>query len=225
MTTAVPTLDRPATEADLLALPDEGRGYELLDGILVEKHAGFHHGRAQLRLRDPLAPYDRRAGSGGRPGGWWFLAEQLVRFDAGQTLRPDVAGWLRERLPEPPKDADTIVQVRPDWVAEIISPTNAGNDLVKKRRVYHKHACPMTGSSTRATRRSPCCAGRRTATSACSSPSAASASAPSPSPRSSGWSACSSATMRTTALRSRASRAPRVLPPHLPADRPRRPHE
>jgi Uma2 family endonuclease len=142
MTNAVPTLDRPATEADLLALPDEGRGYELIDGLLVEKHAGFHHGRAQLRLRDPLAPYDRRAGSGGRPGGWWFLAEQLVRFDAGQTLRPDVAGWLRERLPEPPKDADAVVQVRPDWVAEIISPTNAGNDLVKKRRIYHKHGVP-----------------------------------------------------------------------------------
>jgi Uma2 family endonuclease len=142
MTDVVTKADRPATEADLLALPNEGRGHELIDGVIVEKQSGFRHGRAHLRLRDPLAPYDRRSGSGGRPGGWWFLAEQLVRFDAGQTLRPDVAGWLRERLPEPPEDEDTVIAVRPDWIAEIISPSNAGNDLIKKRRIYHQHGVP-----------------------------------------------------------------------------------
>jgi Uma2 family endonuclease len=142
MTDVVTGADGPATEADLLALPGEGRGHELIDGVIVEKQSGFRHGRAHLRLRDPLAPYDRRAGGGDRPGGWWFLAEQLVRFGAGQTLRPDVAGWLRERLPEPPEDEDTVIQVRPDWIAEIISPSNAGNDLIKKRRIYHQHGVP-----------------------------------------------------------------------------------
>jgi len=138
----VPKLGGASTEADLLAMPDEGRGYELIDGEIVEKQSGFRHGRAHLRLRDPLAPYDRRPGGGDRPGGWWFLVEQLVRFESGQTLRPDLAGWLRERLPEPPEDEDVVVQVRPDWVAEIISPSNAGNDLIKKRRVYHRHGVP-----------------------------------------------------------------------------------
>jgi len=131
-----------ATEADLLALPEQGRGFELLDGELMEKQSGFRHGRAQVRLGQRLSPYDRRAGGGDRPGGWWFLTEQLVRFGVGQTLRPDVAGWLRERLPEPPEDQDTIVEVRPDWIAEIISPSNAGNDLVRKKRVYHRHHVP-----------------------------------------------------------------------------------
>ena len=134
--------DPPATEADLLALPEQGRGFELIDGALAEKPSGFRHSRAQLRLRQPLAPYDRRSGDGDRPGGWWFLAEQLVRFDAGHTLRPDVAGWRRERLPEPPEDEETVVHVRPDWIGEIISPSNAANDLVKKRRIYHQHGVP-----------------------------------------------------------------------------------
>ena len=31
--------------------------------------------------------------------------------------------------------------VRPDWVCEILS-TNRRNDLVKKKRVYHRHAVP-----------------------------------------------------------------------------------
>ena len=135
-------LPRPATEADLLALPEDGRGYELLDGELVEKRAGFRHGRAHGRLVTRLDPYDRASGSGERPGGWWFVVEQLVRFDSGQTLRPDLAGWRRERLTMPPVADETVVHVRPDWIAEILSATNAGNDLVKKKRVYHRHQVP-----------------------------------------------------------------------------------
>ncbi len=135
-------LPRPATEADLLALPEEGRGYELLDGELVEKQGGFRHGRAQGRLVHGLAPYDRGSGGDDRPGGWWFVLEQLVRFASGRTLRPDLTGWRRERLPEPPVDEDAVIEVRPDWIAEIVSKSNAGNDLVKKRRIYYQHGVP-----------------------------------------------------------------------------------
>ena len=118
-TPAAIKLPPSATEAELLALPEQGRGFELIDDRLVEKQAGFRHGRAQVRLGQRLLPYDRRAGGGDRPGGWWFLSEQLVSFAVGQTLRPDVAGWLRERLPEPPAEQDTVVRVRPDWIGEI----------------------------------------------------------------------------------------------------------
>lgn len=131
----------PATEADLLALPEQGRGFELIDGELTEKQGGFRHSRAHVRLGQRLAPYDRGSGGGDRPGGWWFLAEQLVSF-APDVLRPDLAGWRRERLPEPPEDEETVVRVLPDWVAEIISPSNAGNDLIKKKRIYHRHGVP-----------------------------------------------------------------------------------
>jgi Uma2 family endonuclease len=137
-----PAPKMPATEADLLALPEHGRGFELLDGVLVEKQAGFHHGRAQGRLVQRLEPYDRSSGSSDRPGGWWFVMEQLVRFDSGHTLRPDLSSWRRERLPEPPPDKDAVIDVRPDWIGEILSATNAGNDLVKKKRVYHRNEVP-----------------------------------------------------------------------------------
>jgi Uma2 family endonuclease len=30
------------------------------------------------------------------------------------------------------------VRIRPDWVCEVLSPSNASNDLVKKLRVYHR---------------------------------------------------------------------------------------
>jgi Uma2 family endonuclease len=131
-----------ATLADLLALPEQGRGHELVDGELVEKQAGFRHGRAQFNVAGLLAPYRRREGGGGRPGGWWLLTEQLVAFTPGQVLRPDVAGWLRERLPEPPDEEDAVVEVRPDWVCEIISPRKAAHDLVRKKRIYHPCEVP-----------------------------------------------------------------------------------
>jgi Uma2 family endonuclease len=135
-------LKSPATEADLLDLPEEGRGFELIDGELVEKQGGFRHGRAHFNLAGLLSPYGRRPGGADRRGGWWFLLEQLVALSPGEILRPDVAGWLRERLSEPPEDEEAVVRVRPDWVCEIISPRKAGNDLIRKKRIYHRNEVP-----------------------------------------------------------------------------------
>jgi Uma2 family endonuclease len=131
-----------ATEADLLALPEEGQGWELIDGELVQKEGGAHHSRAQNKLGSRVEPFDRRKGGGDAPGGWWILTEQLVRFGV-HTLRPDLAGWLRERMPRLPRlEEDAVLDLRPDWICEIISPRKAAHDLVKKKRIYHQHEVP-----------------------------------------------------------------------------------
>src|SRR6185503_20119932 len=96
------------------------------------------HGGAQLALGHVLFPFRRRGGGDG-PGGWWFASEAEVFFDAANTFRPDVAGWRRERVPEPP-DAVPI-RIRPDGVCEILS-TNKRHDLIRKKRVYHRHGVP-----------------------------------------------------------------------------------
>lgn len=125
-----------ATIADLLAIPDEERRHEIIDGVLVQKDAASgRHGRAQLRLSRQLGPYDRRPG-GRSPGGWWFATEVEIQFEDHQILRPDVAGWRRDRLPGPPDEIPIVL--RPDWFCEILS-QNRRNDLVRKKRVYHRH--------------------------------------------------------------------------------------
>jgi Uma2 family endonuclease len=133
---------RPAGEAalaDLLALPEEGRGYEIIDGELAEKETSAEHGVAQSRISRLLGPFDRKP-SGREPGGWWFAPEVLIDFGPKQQLRPDVVGWRREPMPERP--TGSIVAVRPDWIFEIISPSNASNDTVKKKRTYHQYQVP-----------------------------------------------------------------------------------
>lgn len=132
-------LDSPATVADLDAIPEESRRHELIEGTIVGKGAASgEHGATQLKVGSWVDPYHRRPG-GQWPGGWWFAAEVEVVFDSGTVLRPDVVGWRRDRVPERPRGAR--IEVRPDWVCEILS-TKRASDLARKKRIYHRHEVP-----------------------------------------------------------------------------------
>jgi Uma2 family endonuclease len=125
-----------ATLADWLAIPKDRRRHELIDGVLVEKEAASgRHGGAQVRIARRLGPYDRRPG-GRWPGGWWFATEVEIQFTDTEVFRPDVAGWRRERMAALPSEAP--ITLRPDWICEILS-THRRNDLIKKKRAYHRH--------------------------------------------------------------------------------------
>ena len=126
-----------ATLADLLAIPEERRRHEIIDGQLFEKAiASGRHGGAQIKVGARLDPYHRRSGRGG-PGGWWFASEVNVQFDDEQVYRPDVAGWRRDRLAALP--SDPVLHVVPDWICEILSPSNSSHDTVQKKRCYHRN--------------------------------------------------------------------------------------
>ena len=131
----------PATLDDLLAIPEKDRFHEIIGGELVRKAApSFRHGASQGGLVSRLRrPYHRRPG-GRFPGGWWFATETEVRFEDHEIYRPDVAGWRRERLPEMPTEFP--VGLRPDWVCEILSPSNTQNDVVRKMRTYQRCGVP-----------------------------------------------------------------------------------
>jgi Uma2 family endonuclease len=137
MTARAPKIVPRATLEDLLAMPEEDRRrFELVEGALAERGAtSGEHGTAQFRIARQMGPFDRRPG-GRSPGGWWFATEVDVYFDPVNTFRPDVSGWRRDRVPERPRGVP--IEVRPDWVCEILS-SNKRNDLVKKKRVYHRH--------------------------------------------------------------------------------------
>jgi Uma2 family endonuclease len=131
----------PATVADLLAIPEEKRFHEIIDGELVPKAMpSWAHGRAQVRAGARLSePYDRPPGRGG-PGGWWIVSEVEVALAPDQIYRPDLSGWRRERMPAPPTEFP--VGTRPDWVCEVLSPSRPGHDTVTKLRTYQRCQVP-----------------------------------------------------------------------------------
>ncbi len=135
-------LARPAaTIADLLAIPAEKRFHEIIDGALVPKAApSGEHGDAQSALVSKLkGPFQRRP-SGKSPGGWWIYTEVEIQLAPDQVYRPDIVGWRRERVPERPRG--TPIAVRPDWICEVLSPSNPGTDRVKKLNRYHQFGVP-----------------------------------------------------------------------------------
>lgn len=126
-------LERPATRADLEALPATWRG-EIIDGTLYAfPRPRFAHACAEGGVHaDLYGPFHR--GRGG-PGGWWILVEPGIELPRSPEFSPDVAGWRRSRMPKPPASREAITVV-PDWVCEVLSPRTRSYDNIVKKRFY-----------------------------------------------------------------------------------------
>ena len=122
---------QPATYDDLLKVPDHLVA-EIVDGDLyTSPRPAPRHADASSGLGGALrSPFDR--GRGG-PGGWRILDEPELHLGRDIVV-PDLAGWRRERLPHLPGDA--YFSVAPDWICEVVSPSTASLDRVKKLTIY-----------------------------------------------------------------------------------------
>lgn len=135
MSFAIPAR-KPATYADLVALPDNLIG-EIVDGELYAspRPASLHAFAASALMGDIGPTFGRRGGSG--PGGWVILFEPELHLGV-QVMVPDLAAWRRERMAEMP-DAP-FFDLAPDWVCEIVSPSTGKLDRVKKKMPHYASA-------------------------------------------------------------------------------------
>ena len=129
------TRPRPSLYEQLEALP-EGLTGEILDGQLhTQPRPAWPHAVASSSLGAELVgPFQK--GRGG-PGGWWIIDEPELHFirDAEVDV-PDLAGWRRERmLYHPPVHR---IEVVPDWVCEVLSPSTESKDRKVKMPIYAK---------------------------------------------------------------------------------------
>lgn len=128
------------TIADWQKLPEDVH-VELINGKLVyETMAGFDHGTVMGNLYSLLRdPYGHSlSGSDEKPGGWWFSLDVDIKFGP-HGLRPDVAGWRRDKYPNKPRMNGQVTLDPPDWVAEVLSTSTMGRDWGDKHRIYHQY--------------------------------------------------------------------------------------
>ena len=128
-----------ATEQDVLDLHDrEGRLYELVDGVLVEKAVGFREsvlaGVLIQLLRNFLATH--KLGTVTSPDGFMRLSRGLVRI-------PDVAFVSWDRLPGRQIPRTPIPDLAPDLAVEVLSPSNTAAEMERKRRDYFDSGCRL----------------------------------------------------------------------------------
>lgn len=122
---------KPATYADIEALPENMVGEILFGELHVHPRPATRHARAAWRLAGQLdGPFDR--GIGG-PGGWIFMPEPELHL-GDHIVVPDIAAWRRERMKELPETS--FVELPPDWAAEILSPSTEQRDRTDKLGIY-----------------------------------------------------------------------------------------
>lgn len=117
----------------LCDLPEHLEG-EIIDGELhVQPKPRPRHQRIGQRLARHVELFDPEFHGDG-PGGWLIIVEAGVQLPGAPEVAPDIAGWKRERIPS--LDLDEPITIVPDWVCEILSPSNARWDRLKKFPFY-----------------------------------------------------------------------------------------
>src|SRR5512143_1972180 len=129
---------RRATYEDLLKVPDTMVA-EIIDGELyaTPRPASPHANAASGIAGDLRGPFHRAPNGPGQPGGWWILFEPELHLGRDVVV-PDIAGWRHEKMPVLANVAH--FDQAPDWACEVVSPTTAGMDRVRKMRIYARES-------------------------------------------------------------------------------------
>ncbi len=122
---------RVATYEDLLAVPEHLVAEILFGELVTHPRPAMPHGVAATALGHVLGP-PFQSGSGG-PGGWIFVDEPELHLGEHVAV-PDLAGWRNDRMPALPETA--WIEVAPDWVCEVLSPSTQRYDRGDKRTIY-----------------------------------------------------------------------------------------
>lgn len=123
------------TAAQVRELPDDGRRYEVVDGVLLVTPApSWKHQDAALHLVTIIQAYARS-----RNIGHAIMAPADVEFAADRMVEPDVfvVPFVDGHKPSTWSDVERLL-----LAVEIISPSSARADREVKRRLYQRERVP-----------------------------------------------------------------------------------
>ncbi len=135
---AVPDLlaDFHSLERLVEAQPD-GTNVEIVRGVwALSPRPRVRHGRSALRLASLLENGPGAPDEGSPKPEWLFVIEPEIRSElAFSRLIPDIAGWRHSTGGWPGPD-EALIELVPDWVAEVVSPSTEESDRGRKREAY-----------------------------------------------------------------------------------------
>jgi Uma2 family endonuclease len=131
----MPLRARIWTVDDVLALPDDGNRYEVIDGeLLVTPAPEWRHQEAVGELYSLIREYLKRERVGHA-----LVAPADVAFSARRLVQPDlfVVPLVNGRRPERFEDVGRLL-----LAAEVLSPNTARADRVAKRTLFRDEGVP-----------------------------------------------------------------------------------
>ena len=100
------------------------------------------HSDARLGLAAALRQsFHRPEGSSAAPGGWWILGQVELDLEGDEVVRPDLAGWRRDRIAERPQGSP--LRARPDWACHIVARSSAREEVERRTQLFERNGVPF----------------------------------------------------------------------------------
>jgi Uma2 family endonuclease len=117
------------TPDDLLRMPDEGQGWELVRGELREMNVSKESSRVSARITHFLEVHSESVAPG-----WVFPDAMSFRcFEDPSTIRRADAAWIPlSKMPVDTYEDEGYCTVVPDIVAEVVSPNDLAEEVEEK---------------------------------------------------------------------------------------------
>ncbi len=126
------TIIEPYTYRDLENFPEDGKKREIIGGeLFVAAAPSTRHQRLLVELVALIHSFLKQ-----HPIGNVFVAPTEVMFDEFDSVEPDVFLVFKNSRAE---ITEKRVVGSPDWIIEVLSPSNSDYDLETKRKLYLRY--------------------------------------------------------------------------------------
>lgn len=123
-----------ATYDDVIKAPEDKIAELVAGELYLSPRPRIRHSRVLGTLHSALYGEFQQGARGS--GGWWILIEPEIHLGE-DVFVPDLVGWRTTTLPLLPDEA--WIDVAPDWVCEILSPSTRLYDVQLKLPAYAIH--------------------------------------------------------------------------------------
>ncbi|MEI6806321.1 MAG: Uma2 family endonuclease [Myxococcaceae bacterium] len=129
-----------STLEDLMAVPGDTKA-ELIDGeIYMMAPAVARHSSISGLLTTLLTSHFRNQRGPSDKDAWRIIPEAWTLYDVHNSFVHDIAGYSRRELPRLPNLGP--IHIKPKWVCEILSRSNAKNDTERKSAILAQYSVP-----------------------------------------------------------------------------------